>query len=267
MLKKTYVVAVIITFLTACSSTNIATFKISDIETKKWIEEGNKAEQCLFYKQWKQSKFNGLSDEEHHLYTKYVHQIPLIKIIGLNNFQTITRNLESQQYTSQQYLKFNHSNKTDFDKKWCDNLKSQYKQELSQIRIEIKQQKAQAEAQRKAELARQKQAEKERKAREAYLRTPAGQAELARQQQLAYQQQMLAQQQAYQQQMLEMQRQAAQQAEFQQFSNQLNSTLQGITRTMQQSTQMYNNATSNMRQSCQNIGQGWGTGAWQNVCY
>lgn len=200
---------IVLTALTACSSTNIATFKISDVEAKKWIEEGNKVEQCLFYKQWKQGGLNGLSDEERHLYTKYVHQIPLINIIGLNNFQTIANNLESQQYTSQQYLKFNHSNKTNFDKNWCANLKSQYKQELSQIRMEIKQQKAQAAEQRKSEVARQKQAEKERKAREAYLKTPAGQAELARLQQQEYQKQMLE----YQRQMAEASKRAAAAAE------------------------------------------------------
>lgn len=274
MLKKSLAIVAVTTLLSACSTgvTNYstkpsATFKISDIDTQKWIEEGNKAEQCLFPKQWKKNTFKDLSDEEKYLHLIYVYRNPLINIIGQNNFQIIDASPESQQYIYQQYLKFNHSNKTKFETNWCNNLKSKYKHDLAQIKQNIKQQKAQIAMQKKAEIAHQKQEEKERKAREAYLKTPAGQAELARQQQIAYQQHMLAQQRAYQEQMLQMQRQAAQQAEFQQFSNSINSASQNMTNAIQHRTQMINNATQNMRSSCQSIGQGWGTGAWQNVCY
>ncbi|MFK5238158.1 DUF5358 family protein [Glaesserella parasuis] len=273
---KILLASIVLTALTACSSNYNSyiqpKFKISDEQAQQFVRAGNNIEQCIYPKlkgmsfgEEQRKVYSKLSEPEHYVLRKLMQE-ELRLIIGEQNFITLSNDQVSQAYLSQKHSQFNNQI-ANVDPQKCNVWKQEFNTELKIAKAEYKKAKqAQLAQQREAERQR-KQAEKERKAREAYLKTPAGQAELARQQQLAYQQQMLAQQQAYQQQMLEMQRQAAQQAEFQQFSNQLNSTLQGITRTMQQSTQMYNNATSNMRQSCQNIGQGWGTGAWQNVCY
>ncbi|MGX2975831.1 DUF5358 family protein [Ursidibacter arcticus] len=267
MFKKSLVMLSFLA-LVGCGSSNYQTYyqqaepkyKISDEDTKKWIVEGNKRKQCVFAKQYKNKNFNNLSEIEKQLHFSVVQASSLIEVIGRNNVQIIDNDSASKNYLIAQYNKFNHSDPVLFDQKWC----AQQKREYAQV---LKQAKREQEKRKKEEIARKQKEEQERKAREAYLRTPAGQAELARQQQLAYQQQMLAQQRAYQQQMLEMQRQAAQQAQFQEFSNQVNSSLQGITRTMQHNTQLINEATRSMKSSCQSIGQGWGTGAWQNVCY
>ncbi|OOF77153.1 hypothetical protein BKG96_08810 [Rodentibacter caecimuris] len=241
--------------------TNSPKYEISDENTKKWVLEGNKVEQCIFSKEWKAGNFNKLSDEERYLHQKYVYEMTLGQVISPNNIHLIGSDSASQVYLHQQFLKFNHGNKIEFDKNWCNNLKAQYKNELIQVKNYVKQQKAQALAQQKELKRQQAQAEKERKAREAYLRTPQGQAELA------YQQQMLEQQRQYQQQMLAAQRQAAEQAAFQQLSNTINSGLQSVTQTIQRNTQLINQMNQNMRSSCQSIGNGWGTGSWTNVCY
>lgn len=266
---KILLASIVLTALTACSSNYNSyiqpKFKISDEQAQQFVRAGNNIEQCIYpklkgmsYEEAQRKVYSKLSEPEHYVLRKLMQE-ELRLIIGEQNFITLSNDQVSQAYLSQKHSQFNNQI-ANVDPQKCKVWKQEFNTELKIAKAEYKKAK-------QAQLAQQREAEKERKAREAYLKTPAGQAELARQQQLAYQQQMLAQQQAYQQQMLEMQRQATQQAEFQQFSNQLNSTLQGITRTMQQSTQMYNSATNNMRQSCQNIGQGWGTGAWQNVCY
>lgn len=210
MVKKSLILVLSATVLTACSS-GFATkqYKISDEEAMKVVEEGYKAEQCLFPKEWKNNSFSGLSNEEKTLHSKYVFLLPLAKVVGSDNYQTIYNSPQLRQYTEQQLNKFSNANKAKFDKTWCNNLKSQYKKDLTQLQANIKQKKAQAAAKQKAEIARKKQEEKARKAREAYLRTPAGQAELARLQQQEYQKQMLK----YQKQMAEAAERAADAAE------------------------------------------------------
>lgn len=222
MFKKS-LMALSVFLLVGCGSHNVyrqqtPKYKISDEETKKWIIEGNKFEQCLFPKEFEKQTLANLSQEELYLYNLFIWGKSLQNVMGDSIAQTIFSDDASKNYAfNTQAPRFNHSQKAEFSKQWCANEKKQYNSALKQLKIEIKKAK-------QAEIARQKQAEKERKAREAYLKTPAGQMELARLQQerqhqemMALQRQQIAQQQAMQEQML-----------LQQSFNRLNQTIRSI---------------------------------------
>lgn len=279
MSKKYLSITVICSLLTACSSTNVIytpKYKISDEDVKEIILIGNNLEHCVH------PELKGLTFEEadKKVYRKYtqeerilwnnVHVNTIYRVIGERDATVIMNDPASQAYLAEKFTKYNNQI-ANIDPAECKTFKKEYKNTLHEIKKQIEIHQKQVIAQQKEEEQQRKkqqiQAEKDRKAREAYLRTPQGQAELARQQQLAYQQQMLEQQRQYQQQMLDMQRQAAQQATFQQFSNTINSGLQSVTQTMQKNTQLINQMNQNMRSSCQSIGNGWGNGGWINVCY
>lgn len=252
---KTLLSILLLGSLTACSSGlsgNQPKYKISDQDTQKWIERGNQVEQCVFQKEYKNKTFNQLSVEERMLHNNGVFQSTLAEVIGLDNAQIVLNDPASTQYLKQQYDKFNHSNPTDFDKSWCDEMRASYQQALKKMHVEKKKQE-------KEQLARQQQEEKERRAQDEFYASREGQAHLAQQRILAEQQRMqqqaLLQQQAYQQQMLAQQRAYQQQLAAQQAAqsttafdvfNQAVHTMNSITQSMQQTANAYNQAAESM---------------------
>lgn len=236
MFKKSLIVLNTI-LLVGCGTNNAyyqqnPQYKISDEDTKKWIVEGNKIEQCLFSKQRKNKSFNSLPDIEKQLHFNKVIIGSLVNTIGVDNARLAMSDPVSIEYTQKQFKKFNHTELVNFDAKWCKTEKREYAKALETAKQERKKQEKEA-------LARKEQAEKERKAREAYLATPQGQADLARQQ---YQQALLAQQQMYQQQ-LEAQRESYQ---WQQLGNTITNSLNNLANTMNQQANMYNSMTRSM---------------------
>lgn len=236
MLKKSLMV-LSICMLVGCSSSNVYSsakplYKISDEETKKWIIEGNKFEQCLFPKVVEKQTLSHLSKEEQFLHDLFVWGKSLQNIVGDNIAKTIFNDNASKNYAKKKIIKFNHTQKAEFSKQWCANVKKEYNTGLKHLKIEIKKAK-------EAELARQKQAEKVRKTREAYLKTPAGQMELARMQQERQHQEMMA----LQRQQLAQQRAMQDQMEWQQFNQQLNQFNQQIQQINQSNMQMMQQMT------------------------
>ncbi|MDO4698520.1 MAG: DUF5358 family protein [Pasteurellaceae bacterium] len=238
MLKKSVLIASVIALI-GCGSSQYSTYsskpkyKISDEDTRRWIVEGNKFEQCLFPKEYSKGTFNRLSDEEKYLHDIFVYGKSLENTIGSIHSQTIFNDRPSFNYLFvQQFPKFNHSKKVAFDKQWCETVKKEYKQSLTQVKAEVKKAK-------ERELARQKQEEKERKARADYYASPQGQADLARQQ---YQQALLAQQRAYEHALAEQR----QQQDFQNFTNTLNQSISGITNSMNQRANLINSMANSM---------------------
>lgn len=211
-------------------------YKISDEDTKKWIIEGNKREQCIFNKEYRNKDLSKLTKIEQALHNKWVMIDSLITVIGKNNIQLIYSDRESRRYIKQQYHKFNHSEVAKFDKKWCQDIRRDYQDELNKLKAELNKLKIE-------EQKRQEQLEKESAARQAYYATPQGQAALA-------QQQMLAQQQAMQQQMAEQQRRMREAEQWNQLNQQIQNMNQSIQQSNQQMMQMYNNRTKNV--SCYN---------------
>lgn len=237
MFKKSLLVASVVA-LVGCGSSNYSSYsaqpkyKISDEDTKKWIVEGNKREQCVFAKQYKNKSFKDLSPIEQQLHFNGVINASLVEVVGINNAQIIFSDPASQEYAKSQYSKFNHSEPVKFDQQWCSQQKKAYAQALKQLKREYEKEKKEA-------LARQKQEEKERKARADYYASPQGQADLARQQ---YQQALLAQQRAYEQALAEQR----QQQDFQNFTNILNQSINGITNSMNQSANLINSMANSM---------------------
>ncbi|MFA9499312.1 DUF5358 family protein [Mannheimia sp. E30BD] len=218
-------------------------YKISDEDIKKWIIEGNKIEQCIFNKEYRNNDFSKLTKIEQALHNKEVYLNTLISVIGENNVQIISSDPASQRYIEQQLQKFNHSESAKFDKKWCQDVKRNYQMELNKLKAEQKAQAALMKKRQLEEQKRQEQLEKESAARQAYYATPQGQAALV-------QQQMLAQQQAMQQQMAAQQQQMYEAQQWNQLNQQIQNMNQSIQQSNQQMMQMYNNRTKNV--SCYN---------------
>lgn len=246
MLKKLTAISALL-LLTGCqnlTSYQIA-YKLSDEDAKKWVVEGNKIEQCLFAKEYQTRNFNNLSDEERQLLWKgVVNELSLI--IGGQNAQLIDNDLASARYARSQFQKFNHSEQAMFESQWCDALKRDYSQALKQLRAEIKKRKAE-------ETAREKNLERQRKAEADFYASKEGQAYLA-QQQLMLQQQNLqnqvelqqqAQRMAYERQ-LAAERAERQSEEFQDFVTSMQNSINGVTNSMAQTTQMINSMTQSM---------------------
>ena len=260
MLKKLTAISALL-LLTGCqnlTSHQIA-YKLSDEDAKKWVVEGNKIEQCLFAKEYQTRNFNNLSDEERQLLWKgVVNELSLI--IGGQNAQLIDNDLASARYARSQFQKFNHSEQAMFESQWCDALKRDYSQALKQLRAEIKKRKAE-------ETAREKNLERQRKAEADFYASKEGQAYLA-QQQLMLQQQNLqnqvelqqqAQRMAYERQLaaeraqrmayerqLAAERAERQGEEFQDFVTSMQNSINGVTNSMAQTTQMINAMTQSM---------------------
>ena len=246
MLKKLTAISALL-LLTGCqnlTSHQIA-YKLSDEDAKKWVVEGNKIEQCLFAKEYQTRNFNNLSDEERQLLWKgVVNELSLI--IGGQNAQLIDNDLASARYARSQFQKFNHSEQAMFESQWCDALKRDYSQALKQLRAEIKKRKAE-------ETAREKNLERQRKAEAVnYIRTVKG-AYLAQQQPMLQQQnlqtqvelQQQAQRMAYERQ-LAAERAERQSEEFQDFVISMQNSINGVTNSMAQTTQMINSMTQSM---------------------
>ncbi|MDK4575277.1 DUF5358 family protein [Kingella kingae] len=164
MLKK------LLTFVLLTPSLCIAApkYKISDADVRKWIIEGNKAEQCLF------PNINSVSPTPttYILHKRYVYELPLIKVIGLQNTNTIFSDIESGQYLERKFRRFNHAKPATFSSEWCENLKQQYARDIPAANQWIAQQEA---------LQKQAQQAQEEQARQAFYATPQGQAYLAQQ--------------------------------------------------------------------------------------
>lgn len=255
MLKK------LLTFVLLTPSLCIAApkYKISDANVRKWIIEGNKAEQCLF------PNMNSVSPTPttYILHKRYVYELPLIKVIGLQNTNTIFSDIESGQYLERKFRRFNHAKPATFSSEWCENLKQQYARDIPAANQWIAQQEA---------LQKQAQQAQEEQARQAFYATPQGQAYLAQQQLL--QQQQNAQQQAYynQQQILEQQRLERERQErnqaWQDLGNTIQQSVNSLTNTMQNNTQMLNNMNNQMMQNNQQMMQNWGSNRGGSVtCY
>ena len=210
MLKEPLILIAIFT-LSACSLSPQPAYKISDIHTQTFIMQNNALAKCLFPNEFKTQKMGTLSEENKMLYTAM--QATLLEgIIGKNNINIVLNDPLSLQYFSQQYWKFNNSAVPNFDEAWCKEAKSAYKATYKIAKEKVKQQKA------------------EQKAREAYLASPAGQAELAQQRMLMQQQQMhnemMVQQQRIHTDMQIQQQQMQLQMQQQQIQNQFNLQMQ-----------------------------------------
>lgn len=170
-------------------------YKISDEDTKKWVIEMNKLEQCLFPQEYKAQNFRSLSTEEHMLLNNAKFNL-LRQIILPGYVYTIKTDSLSNTYAIYQFQRFKHYEKVSFDTQWCQTQKKDYNLALKQARAEIKKQKAEELVREKEVKKKQAEAERKRKELEAYYRTPAGQMELSRQQMARQHQEMMAQQQA-----------------------------------------------------------------------
>lgn len=236
MLKKS-LMALSIFMLVGCGSSNVyrsaePIYKISDEHMKKVIFEQNNLEQCIYpqlkglsYSEADRKVYSKKSEAEKITLSKFFQE-GIIKIIGEQNFAKLSSDQSSQYYFSLQHSKFNNQN-AKVNKAECSAFKKEYYPELKKVQNELRKAK-------EAELARQKQAEKERKAREAYLKTPAGQMELARIQQERQHQEMVA----LQRQQLAQQKAMQNQMEWQQFNQQLNQVNQQIQQINQSNMQM-----------------------------
>lgn len=264
MFKKSFI-ALSFLALVGCGSSNYQShyqqaepkYKISDEDTKKWIIVGNKREQCVFSKLYKNKNFNELSPIEQQLYFNGVFWGSLAEVIGIDNVKIIASDPASLNYTGARYDKFNHTDPVHFDQQWCTKEKKEYVQALKRLKLE-------QEKQKKEELVRKRKAEKERKAREAYLATPQGQAELSRQQIAVQHQQMMAQQQKMYNLMLAQQKAAQDQAYWQQQQQQQMMQQQQFNQNMQMLNQMNNQ----FQIQGGYIGQGWAPTSgvhWNNV--
>lgn len=250
MIKKSLFALATISTLTlaGCSITPTAKYKITDEQTKLWIEKSNQIEQCVFAEEYKNKDFSRLSQEQKFLHNIGVHVRPLIAVIGQSAFQTIRNDPLSQQYLDQQFRKFNHGNPTSFDQVWCNSEKQQYQQALKQLKAEKKQREVKAKKLQAEELARKHQAEKERKEREAFYKTPQGRIVKAQEEMMAAQIQaqretVEAQRRMYMMQMAEIERQKTLAS-----LNSINASLQGMANSMQQRANAYNQATLSMPQ-------------------
>lgn len=246
MLKKLTALSLLV-FLTSCQNLNSPkiAYKLSDEDTKKWIIEVNKVEQCVFAKEYQAKNSNNFSNEEKYLYKK-AGLNTLANIIGMENIQIINNDPISQKYAMDQYHKFNHNEKATFDQQWCEDQKRDYNQALKQLKVDIK--KFNAE-----QAAKEKEAERQRKAEADFYSSKEGQAYLAQQQLMVQQQnlqnqialQQQAQRVAYERQLAE-ERAAHQNAEFQNFSNTLINAVNNMNNSMAQTTQMINSITQSM---------------------
>lgn len=225
MLKKSFVLTAIFT-LSACSLSPQPAYKISDIHMQNFIMQKNALAQCLFPKEYKAQKINALSDENKMLY-EAMQTVILDGIIGKNNLHIIFTEPLSYRYFAQQYFKWDNSNIVNFDAAWCKQIKDTYKATYKLAKDKVRQQKA------------------EQKAREAYLASPAGQAELAQQRMLMQQQQMHNQMMVQQQRM-----HTDMQIQQQQMQMQMQ---------MQQQQMQTQQQLQQMRIQNSNIGRGW---AW-----
>lgn len=228
MIKKLTAISTLF-LLVGCQSLGSSKilYKLSDEDTKKWVTEINKMEQCLFAKEYTTQNFNNLSNEERLLLNNAKYNL-LAQIIKPGYVHFIKTDLSSQQYAISQFQKFNHSDKANFDAKWCETQKQSYKQALKQVRNEIKKQKVEEIARQKEAQKKQAEAERKRKELEAYYRTPAGQMELARQQMARQHQEMMAQQQAMYRQQQAMIAAQAKAAKDRDMDNWMNSMSQGF---------------------------------------
>lgn len=249
MIKKSLTISIAVLFITACNSSKFhgssePKFKISDKQMKQFILERNNIEQCIY------PQLQNSSNAQNEVYKKQSNaerlaMEPLLRdklrvIIGEKNFFIWERDKASQEYLSEkQRLLSNNISK--IDPKECEIIKQDFpkikehfenleKQAIAEKReaekrklIKEKKEEQEKIAQQIEAKKRKIQEEKEQRAREAYLRTPAGQAELARQQQAEYQRQMLEEQRAYQQKMLEMQKAIAYEAHQQNMNQVINS--------------------------------------------
>ncbi|MFQ1022980.1 DUF5358 family protein [Avibacterium paragallinarum] len=246
MLKKIPLLT-IISLLASCGVLpDSPKYKLSDDDAKSLIIEMNKFEQCVFPDKYQvyrsQAKKPPLSTEEDILWKSYFINA-LSKIIGQKSMALMQSDSLSQKYVLEQVNKFNHDDPASFDKKWCENLKKEYKKGFAILKTEIRRQKEAAAKMQEQAIREQKelveQEERERKARQAYYASPEGQRDLARQQ---YQQQLMAQQRVYEERLRE-QRQAY---EWQQMNNMINGAINNIANTMQQNANFINSMTNSM---------------------
>lgn len=230
MLKKISII-IFTLIISACSQDFYRTepkYKISDEDTKKIILISNELEQCIYPevrkangdKQKLERIYKKFSKERHQLFEYISFSEILPMVVGIDNAKIITGDQLSLDYFIKQFQKFNNSNPVEPSadmKRRCNGIKQKFENELRKIENQ------------------NKKAEKERKQREAYLKTPAGQAELARLQQQQYQQEMIN----LQRQQINMQRaqmiNQIENAKNQQMFNQF----QQINNQMQQQTQQF----------------------------
>lgn len=107
---------------TANSAQSGIKYKISDEQTKQWVLEKNKAQQCLFPKGGTQ-----IASHQPFLYQMAVYSRPLVQVIGEKDYQLLSINPASQQYAAAKLRKFNHNKKVKFDKAWCTELRKEYR--------------------------------------------------------------------------------------------------------------------------------------------
>ncbi|OOF86221.1 DUF5358 family protein [Rodentibacter ratti] len=237
----------VVTFLTACSLGNVGNsvssepkFKISEEQMKAFILEGNNIEQCIY------PKLKGLSFTEatHKVYNKmtpielYVigklRAKKLKEIIGEKNYSLGSNDQLSENYFLQMFNRLNNQI-ANINSKECNQLKKEYQSELGQTKKEYENFQEQERIARKQAQQNQQRLEAEQRARAAYYNSPAGQAEIQRQQIIAHQQQILANQRA-----------AQQAAEWQRLNQTISNGFQSVTNTMNQNTNMINSMTNSM---------------------
>ena len=220
-MNKSLLAILVFSLLTACETVPEAKYRISDYDIQQWILRANTIEQCLYPKEYQKGtmdQFANLSRNEQEL-LRELKIMALDEIVGQKNSRTIMNDYRSKSFFDSQHRKFNHFNTTNLDKKWCNNLRKNYRTTLKNIE--------------KQQLAARRQAEKERKARDAFYATPQGQAALAQQQmqqqQMAHQAYLQHQQMRHQQEMQEQQmrhdRQMQQQRQIERMRNSIQNSM------------------------------------------
>lgn len=96
-------------------------YKISDEQARKWVNEKNRTQQCLFPK-----GSTHIAGKQPFLYQMAVFNRPLLDVIGEQNYQILSANPASQQYAAAKLRKFNHTKKVKIDKAWCQALRKEY---------------------------------------------------------------------------------------------------------------------------------------------
>lgn len=238
----------VITFLTSCSLGNVGInsmssepiFKISEEQMKDFILEGNNIEQCIYPKlkglsfgEATNKVYNQLTPVEVYVISK-LKANKLREIVGEKNYYLGSNEQLSQNYFLQMFNRLNNQI-ANINQKECNQLKKEYQSELKQAKKEYEKFQEQERIARKQAQQNQQKLEAEQRARAAYYNSPAGQAEIQRQQIIAQQQQILANQRAEQQ-----------AAEWQRLNQTISNGLQSVTNTMNQNTNMINSMINSM---------------------
>ncbi|MEG9488522.1 DUF5358 family protein [Mannheimia indoligenes] len=202
-------------FLTACGSNTYIqsyAYKISDKDMKQVILEHNNIEQCIYpklkglsYEEATSQVYNKMSEAEHLVMNDYFYPKSIAKVIGIENTEKLLNDYYSREYAATQQAKFNNQI-ANINPEECKSIKAEFNLRLKEAKQFLINKKKEELAKAKKQKIAAEKAEKARKAREAYLKTPAGQAELAK----AEAQRAREEQQKYQLEMLKLQQQILQ---------------------------------------------------------